>query len=108
MVVACSSKGVVAFALCQRKRHRCNFNCVACHKRYFAGWVPCGIGRTLMQQLLKDAIANKRVVEFSYGGHRRLVEPHILGISGGPRRYWDIRLVAQAVQVVCPSGGDLI
>lgn len=36
-----------------------------------------------MQQILKDAIANKHVVEFTYGGHRRIAEPHVLGVFNG-------------------------
>lgn len=36
-----------------------------------------------MQQILKDAITNKLVVEFSYGGHNRIAEPHVLGVSNG-------------------------
>jgi hypothetical protein len=36
-----------------------------------------------VQQVLRDAIANKHVVEFTYGGHRRVAEPHVLGVSNG-------------------------
>jgi predicted DNA-binding transcriptional regulator YafY len=37
----------------------------------------------MSQQELEQAIKSKRVVEFSYSDHVRVIEPHILGISGG-------------------------
>ncbi|WP_082696179.1 WYL domain-containing protein [Aquitalea pelogenes] len=36
-----------------------------------------------MEQLIKDAIATKKIIQFSYGGHCRVIEPHILGVSKG-------------------------
>lgn len=36
-----------------------------------------------MDALIHQAISNKRVIQFSYGGHSRIVEPHILGIKDG-------------------------
>lgn len=36
-----------------------------------------------MQQVLKDAIQNNLVVQFTYGGHTRIAEPHVLGVSNG-------------------------
>lgn len=40
-----------------------------------------------MEQILKAAIANKQLVEFSYSGHQRIAEPHVLGISGGALQF---------------------
>ncbi len=39
-----------------------------------------------MQQEIQRAIAEINLVEFSYHGFRRLVEPHILGIHGGVKQ----------------------
>jgi hypothetical protein len=36
-----------------------------------------------MDQILKAAIASKSLVEFWYGNHQRIAEPHVLGVSGG-------------------------
>lgn len=36
-----------------------------------------------MNQIIQQAIDNKVLIEFTYSGHRRLVEPHVLGINGG-------------------------
>lgn len=36
-----------------------------------------------MEQEIKQAILNKVLIQFSYSGHPRLIEPHVLGISGG-------------------------
>ena len=36
-----------------------------------------------MNQIIQQAIANKRLIEFTYSGHRRLIEPHVLGVNGG-------------------------
>lgn len=36
-----------------------------------------------MEQLILQAIASKKLIEFSYHGHARLVEPHVLGVCGG-------------------------
>jgi hypothetical protein len=36
-----------------------------------------------MEQILKSAIENKQLVEFSYSGHARIAEPHVLGINAG-------------------------
>jgi hypothetical protein len=36
-----------------------------------------------MEQILKTAIAGKKLIEFSYSGHTRIAEPHVLGVSGG-------------------------
>lgn len=35
------------------------------------------------QNEIESAIRGKAVVEFNYGGHHRVVEPHVLGMSGG-------------------------
>ena len=40
-----------------------------------------------MDQILKSAIANKQLVEFSYSGHQRIAEPHVLGINGGALQF---------------------
>lgn len=36
-----------------------------------------------MEQLILQAIAAKKLIEFSYSGHQRLIEPHVLGVNGG-------------------------
>lgn len=36
-----------------------------------------------MEQLIQQAIATKKLIEFIYGGHSRLIEPHVLGVNGG-------------------------
>lgn len=36
-----------------------------------------------MEQICKTAIADKKLVEFSYSGHSRIAEPHVLGVFGG-------------------------
>lgn len=36
-----------------------------------------------MEQELIAAINAKKIVEFTYGGHPRVAEPHVLGVSDG-------------------------
>lgn len=36
-----------------------------------------------MDQVIKQAIASKKLIEFLYSGHHRIVEPHVLGVVGG-------------------------
>jgi predicted nucleotidyltransferase len=36
-----------------------------------------------LEQRIHDAIDNRLVVEFSYNGHRRVAEPHVLGVKNG-------------------------
>lgn len=36
-----------------------------------------------MEQLIQQAIATKKLIEFVYTGHPRLIEPHVLGVNGG-------------------------
>ena len=36
-----------------------------------------------MEQLIQQAISAKKLIEFTYRGHPRLVEPHVLGVNGG-------------------------
>ncbi len=36
-----------------------------------------------MNQIIQQAIASKMLIEFNYGGHPRIIEPHVLGINGG-------------------------
>lgn len=35
------------------------------------------------QQKIEQAIRSKSIVEFTYRGNRRIVEPHVLGVIGG-------------------------
>tara|TARA_R110001606_G_scaffold345151_2_gene493968 strand:- start:30897 stop:31196 length:300 start_codon:yes stop_codon:yes gene_type:complete len=35
------------------------------------------------QQFIEEAIRSKSIVEFSYGNHRRVVEPHVVGVING-------------------------
>jgi predicted DNA-binding transcriptional regulator YafY len=36
-----------------------------------------------MEQLIQQAIEGNKLIEFSYGGHLRLAEPHVLGVNDG-------------------------
>jgi len=36
-----------------------------------------------MTQAIEQAIQSKKVVEFMYSGHIRVVEPHVLGVKDG-------------------------
>lgn len=36
-----------------------------------------------MTQVIEQAIQSKKLVEFMYSGHLRVVEPHVLGVNGG-------------------------
>jgi len=36
-----------------------------------------------IQKMIEQAIRDKKVLEFNYSGHNRIVEPHVLGISNG-------------------------
>lgn len=36
-----------------------------------------------MEEIVKQAIVQKRLIEFYYYGLHRIAEPHVLGISGG-------------------------
>ncbi|WP_150426992.1 hypothetical protein [Dechloromonas sp. CZR5] len=35
-----------------------------------------------MEQLIQQAITTKKLIEFLYSGHPRLIEPHVLGVNG--------------------------
>lgn len=39
-----------------------------------------------MDQVIRQAIINKKLITFSYQGHQRVVEPHILGVKDGDRQ----------------------
>ena len=36
-----------------------------------------------MIEEIRNAIRGKNIIEFDYGGHPRIVEPHVLGINQG-------------------------
>jgi len=36
-----------------------------------------------MTVIIQQAIEGKKLIDFMYGGHRRLIEPHVLGINAG-------------------------
>ena len=36
-----------------------------------------------MEKIILQAIATKKLIEFSYDGHPRRIEPHILGVNRG-------------------------
>ena len=38
-----------------------------------------------MEEIVKQGIRERRVLEFVYDGHRRVAEPHVYGIKGGKR-----------------------
>lgn len=37
----------------------------------------------MIRDTIRDAIRNKRIIEFDYDGHHRIAEPHVHGISNG-------------------------
>lgn len=37
----------------------------------------------MSQAIIESAIRSKSIVQFMYHGHRRVAEPHVLGVSGG-------------------------
>ncbi|MCF8054431.1 MAG: WYL domain-containing protein [Deltaproteobacteria bacterium] len=40
-----------------------------------------------MQSLIEQAIREKRLLKFTYSGHPRIVEPHVLGVNGGVTQF---------------------
>ena len=54
------------------------------------------------QQLIERAIRGKSVVEFTYGNHRRLVEPHVLGVEHGV-----LQILGYQIGGSSSSGGPL-
>lgn len=53
-----------------------------------------------MQTDIANAIASKRIVEFMYSGHRREVEPHVLGVLDG-----NLQLLSYQIGGSSSSGG---
>ena len=53
-----------------------------------------------MQTVIASAIAAKRIVEFMYSGHRREVEPHVLGELNGT-----LQLLSYQIGGSSSSGG---
>lgn len=41
----------------------------------------------MIQQQVEQSIRSKSVLEFAYSGHRRIVEPHVLGVSDGAMQF---------------------
>jgi hypothetical protein len=39
-----------------------------------------------MDNLIREAIANRNVIEFSYHGYDRAAEPHVYGVSNGRKQ----------------------
>lgn len=37
----------------------------------------------MWQQIIERAMDDKSVIEFTYGGHRRIAEPHVIGENKG-------------------------
>ena len=54
------------------------------------------------QQLIEQAIRGKSVLEFTYSNHRRVVEPHVLGIKEGV-----IQVLGYQIGGSSSSGGPL-
>jgi len=40
----------------------------------------------LNTSIIRNAIANKNIIEFTYKGHRRIAEPHVYGIKNEKRQ----------------------
>lgn len=54
----------------------------------------------MTQQQIEQAIRSKSIVEFNYGGHWRVAEPHVLGVSGG-----SVQLLGYQIGGSSSSGG---
>ena len=54
------------------------------------------------QQLIEKAIRSKSVVSFTYSGHPRIAEPHVLGIKDGA-----VQLLGYQIGGSSSSGGSL-
>lgn len=54
------------------------------------------------QQLIEQAIRGKSVIEFTYRNHRRVVEPHVLGIKDGA-----VQILGYQIGGSSSSGGQL-
>lgn len=37
----------------------------------------------MTQAAIEQAIQNKKLIEFTYSGHLRVIEPHVLGVKAG-------------------------
>ncbi|MEG1563489.1 MAG: hypothetical protein RR365_07150 [Bacteroides sp.] len=55
-----------------------------------------------MDQVIRQAITNKKLITFSYQGHQRVVEPHILGIKDG-----DVQILGYQIGGSSKSGKPL-
>lgn len=40
-----------------------------------------------MEKLIQQAISTKKLIEFIYNGHPRLIEPHVLGVNAGVPKF---------------------
>jgi predicted DNA-binding transcriptional regulator YafY len=58
--------------------------------------------REMTQQLIERAILSKAVVSFTYNNNQRIVEPHVLGVSGGV-----VQLLGFQIGGTSSSGGAL-
>ncbi|WP_313323353.1 hypothetical protein [Stutzerimonas nitrititolerans] len=56
----------------------------------------------MSREAIERAIKEKAVVEFSYGGHSRKVEPHVLGIKDG-----ELQILGYQIGGSSSSGGPL-
>lgn len=56
----------------------------------------------MSQQLIEQAIRGKSVIEFSYSNHRRVVEPHVIGI-----KYGVLQILGYQIGGSSSSGGPL-
>lgn len=54
------------------------------------------------EQLIEQAIRSKSIVEFAYKDHRRVVEPHVLGVKDGL-----LQILGYQVGGTSSSGGSL-
>ena len=56
----------------------------------------------MSQQSIEQAIRTKSVVEFTYSNHRRVVEPHVLGVKDGA-----VQFLGYQIDGSSSSGGPL-
>ena len=66
--------------------------------RHGTGWAPAVIARNhrtlitrhwrrpVMMGTIVSAIKERKMLEFEYGGHLRIAEPHVAGTAGAKRR----------------------
>jgi hypothetical protein len=57
--------------------------------------------------LIREAMIEKRIVEFDYNGYHRIAEIHVYGRKNGALHFksWSTKPMKEALQDLCHSGG---